>query len=57
MWEKTTPFTAGSIASVFKDDDGPYDWVFNCAAETKYSQTDEVIFFLPFSCQLLTTMA
>lgn len=31
-----------SIASCFKDDDGTYDWVFNVAAETKYSQTDEV---------------
>lgn len=31
-----------SIAQAFEDPDGKYDYVFNLAAETKYSQTEEV---------------
>lgn len=30
------------IEKAFALDDGPFDWVINCAAETKYGQTDEV---------------
>ena len=32
-----------SVASVFQTEDGkPFDFVINCAAETKYGQTESV---------------
>lgn len=41
------------IAQAFEDPDGKYDYVFNLAAETKYSQTEEVFsFFLSFLLKL-----
>jgi len=41
-------FPIAMIAQAFEDPDGKYDYVFNLAAETKYSQTEEVFFFLSF---------
>ncbi len=32
----------GSVAACFTHDDGGFDYVFNCAGETKYGQSDEV---------------
>lgn len=43
-----------SIAQCFEDPDGKYDYVFNLAAETKYSQTEEVyqerVYLLSVNC-------
>ena len=34
--------TIAAIAQAFEDEGGKFDYVFNLAAETKYSQTEEV---------------
>jgi nucleoside-diphosphate-sugar epimerase len=43
-----------SIAQCFEDPEGKYDYVFNLAAETKYSQTEEVynerVYLLSVNC-------
>jgi len=45
---------AASIAQAFEDPEGKYDFVFNLAAETKYSQTEEVynerVYLLSVNC-------
>lgn len=42
-WHNFYPFfVSASVANVFKDETGEYDYVINLAAETKYGQSDDV---------------
>ena len=34
--------TLGSVEKAFQDPDGNYDYCINCAAETKFGQTEQV---------------
>jgi nucleoside-diphosphate-sugar epimerase len=49
-----TILSPASIAQAFEDPEGKYDLVFNLAAETKYSQTEEVynerVYLLTVNC-------
>ena len=41
-WPLSLFVFVGSVKSCFTSDDGTFDYVFNCAGETKYGQSDEV---------------
>ena len=38
----------GHVDRAFESEEGSYDYVINCAAETRYGQTDEVRFYIHF---------